>query len=482
MADGCFCGKTAGDRMEFNSFAYIAFLSALFAVYYFLPQLLRKGMLLAASIAFYMFWNVKYSLLMLVAIGLTYGGALLMTRFEKWKKLITGFTLGSVLFILIYFKYANFLIGAFNDLFGRSVDLLEILLPVGVSFYTFQSMGYVIDVYRGKLAAQKNLLDYALFISFFPQLVAGPIERSTNLLLQIQKKQAFRLENVKDGATLVLIGLVEKVVISQRMAILVDAVFDRYAGLNSLYLLAAAVGFSIQIYTDFSAYTNIARGSARLFGYELMENFRAPYLAENIRDFWRRWHISLSSWFTEYLYFPLGGSRVGRVRHLLNIAIVFVVSGLWHGASYTFLVWGALHAAAQIFCIIKPAPKTRCRVLNILVTYTFVCFTYIFFRASSMGQAVDFIRCIGANAALPLAGSLEQLSLVGFDLVLTAALALAVFCGDILLVRRGPLVQRLNAMPVWRQALVYALYFLALTVLGVYGVHFVEKPFIYFQF
>ncbi len=468
--------------MAFDSFQYIGFLAVLFSVYYFLPLTLRKGMLLAASLAFYMFWNVKYSLLMLLVILITYTGALLLTRFSRLKKLITGITLAVVLFILIYFKYANFLLSAFGALFRRELGTLAILLPVGISFYTFQSTGYVIDVYRGRIDAQKNFLDYALFIAFFPQLVAGPIERSTNLLPQIRQKQPFRLANLKDGATLILIGLVEKVVISQRMAILVDAVYDQYTALNSLYLLAAAVCFSIQIYTDFSAYTSIARGSARLFGYELMENFRTPYLAENIKDFWRRWHISLSSWFTEYLYFPLGGSRVGRGRHLFNIAVVFLVSGLWHGADYTFLTWGALHAAAQIFFIIKPAAAKKRRILNILITYAFVCFTYIFFRASSMGQAVDFIRCIGANLLLPLAGSIGQLGLLPFDLLLTAAMVLSVFLRDIVTVRRGALPTRLNAAPVWKQAVIYAGCFLALTVLGVYGVHYVEKPFIYFQF
>lgn len=472
----------AGECMEFNSFQYIFFLGALFAVYYFLPQVLRKCLLVAASLAFYMFWNVKYTLLMLVAIVITYTGALLMERFGRWKKWIAGAALAAVLFILLYFKYANFIIETFNSLFGQRFELLQILLPVGVSFYTFQSMGYVIDVYRGKIEAQKNLLDYTLFISFFPQLVAGPIERSTNLLPQIRIKQSFRLPDIKDGVTLILIGLVKKVVISQRMAILVDVVFNEYVSLNSLWLAAAAVCFSIQIYTDFAAYTDIARGSAKLFGYELMENFRAPYLAENIKDFWRRWHISLSSWFTEYLYFPLGGSRVSRCRHLFNVAVVFLTSGLWHGASYTFLMWGALHAAAQIFFILKPAAKKSRRRLNILLTYSFVCFTYIFFRASSMGQAAAFVRCLFTNAALPLAGSLQQLSLLWPDIVLTAAIVIWVFVQDHALLYRGPLLQRINAAPVWRQALIYAGWFLALTVLGVYGVHFEEKPFIYFQF
>ena len=476
--------------MAFDSFEYIGFLAVLFAVYYFLPQTLRKILLLGASIGFYMFWSVKYSLLMLLSVLITYAGALLLERFERFKKAVTAATLLAVLYILIYFKYANFLIDTVNRLFGQRFELLDILLPVGVSFFTFQSMGYVIDVYRKKIAAQKNLLDYALFITFFPQLVAGPIERSTNLLPQLQTKQNFRPENIQAGVTLILIGLAEKVVVSQRMAILVDAVFESYASLNSLYLAAAAVAFAMQIYTDFSAYTNIARGSAKLFGYELMENFRAPYLALNIKDFWRRWHISLSSWFTEYLYFPLGGSRVSRGRHLFNIAVVFVVSGLWHGASYTFLAWGALHALAQMLFVLFPGKKREeppfvqavRRIGGIAATFAFVCFTYIFFRASSMRQAMEFIRCLAVNLSVPLAGSAEQLGLVGFDFLLTAAMAVFIFWRDARMLRRGPLAQRVTQLPVWRQAAVYALLLLALTVLGVYGVHYVEKPFIYFQF
>lgn len=476
--------------MAFDSFQYIGFLAALFAVYYFLPLTLRKILLLGASIVFYMFWSVKYSLLMLLAVLITYVGALLLERFDRFKKAIAAVTLLAVLYILIYFKYANFLIDTVNRLFGQNFDLLDILLPVGVSFFTFQSMGYVIDVYRKKIEAQKNLLDYTLFITFFPQLVAGPIERSTNLLPQIRTKQSFRLENIQAGVTLILVGLAEKVVVSQRMAILVDAVFENYAALNSLYLLAAAVAFSIQIYTDFSAYTNIARGSAKLFGYELMENFRAPYLAQNIKDFWRRWHISLSSWFTEYLYFPLGGSRVCRGRHLFNITVVFLVSGLWHGASYTFLMWGALHALAQVLFVLFPGRERNAsagaqavrRVWNTCMTFAFVCFTYIFFRAESMQQAMEFIRCLGTNLCMPLTGCLESMNLVGTDLLLMAGMTVFLFVRDAHMLRCGPLVQRVSSMPVWRQAATYALLLLALAVLGVYGVHYVEKPFIYFQF
>ncbi|MBR5805330.1 MAG: MBOAT family protein [Oscillospiraceae bacterium] len=472
--------------MNFNSFEYIIFLGGLFSVYYFLPLFLRKIMLLAASFLFYMFWNIKYSLLMFTAIAVTYTGAILLSRFSRHKKLIGGVTILSVISLLVYFKYFNLLISTVNSIFGTGFNSLNIILPVGISFYTFQSIGYVIDVYRGDIDVQKNFLDYALFISFFPQLVAGPIERSTNMMHQIKTKQVFQLEKIKDGLTLIIIGLVEKIVISQRMAILVDAVFNAYSQVNALFLIFAIVCFSLQIYTDFSSYTNIARGSAKLFGYELMENFRAPYLAENIKDFWRRWHISLSSWFTEYLYFPLGGSRVSPTRHLFNVAVVFITSGIWHGADYTFIIWGTLHALAQIVFILKQKHiKTDIhtnKYLNIVITYSFVCFTYIFFRASSATEAFDFISHIFTNFSVSLSSSLELLSLYSTDIYLLIVFALLVFINDHLMLKKGKLENRLNSMPVVRQAAIYSFCLLLIVVLGVYGVNFVEKPFIYFQF
>ncbi|MEG0878895.1 MAG: MBOAT family O-acyltransferase, partial [Oscillospiraceae bacterium] len=308
-------------------------------------------MLVCTSFFFYMCWNVKYSLLMLLSILITYFTGILLDKYsqnQKAKRLLLTFGTLANLFILVYFKYFNFLIDSVNKVFGAEFHFIDVLLPVGISFYTFQAIGYTFDVYFKKINAEKNFINYTLFVSFFPQLVAGPIERSVNMLEQFRTKPRFDISNIKNGGTLILYGLFEKIVVSDRLAIFTEGVFDNYEKMSPLLLILGAVFFSVQIYADFSSYTHIARGSAQLMGYHLMKNFDSPYLAVNIRDFWKRWHISLTSWFTDYLYIPMGGSRVSPLRTYFNIAIVFLVSGLWHGASTTFLVWGALHAVAQI--------------------------------------------------------------------------------------------------------------------------------------
>ncbi|MEG0340417.1 MAG: MBOAT family O-acyltransferase, partial [Oscillospiraceae bacterium] len=316
---------------------------------------------------------------MLLSILLTYFTGILIDKYsqnKQAKRLMLTFGTMTNLFILVYFKYFNFLIDSINKVFGAEFHFIDVLLPVGISFYTFQAIGYTFDVYREKINAEKNFINYTLFVSFFPQLVAGPIERSVNMLEQFKTKPRFDISNIKNGGTLILYGLFEKIVVSDRLAIFTDGVFDNYEKMSPLFLILGAVFFSVQIYADFSSYTHIARGSAQLMGYNLMRNFDSPYLAVNIRDFWKRWHISLTSWFTDYLYIPLGGSRVSPVRTYFNIAIVFLVSGLWHGASITFIVWGALHAVAQIiFRLYDKHIGVKLRYIDWIITYSFICFS-----------------------------------------------------------------------------------------------------------
>ena len=308
-------------------------------------------------------------------------------------------TLTACLGILFVFKYFNFFSESFVN-FAKifSIQLhpvtLKLLLPVGISFYTFQTLSYVIDVYKGNVKAEKHFGIYATFISFFPQLVAGPIERTNNLLPQIKAKHEFNYEQATYGLKLMAWGFFKKLVIADNLAIYSDKVFNNVYDFKGFALILAAFFFTIQIYCDFSGYSDIARGTAKLFGIELMENFKCPYFSSSIREFWSRWHISLSTWFRDYVYIPLGGNRVGKIRHYFNLMITFMISGLWHGANWTFVIWGGLHGLAQIFENVftrKPKnyqPHGLERVLKVLITFTFCMFAWVFFRAQNLNEAI----------------------------------------------------------------------------------------------
>ncbi len=342
--------------MLFNSIAFMVFFPIVLSIYFIIPRKLRCIWMLVASYFFYMSWNPQYAILIALSTVLTYISGILMDRCnlskckksDLRKKVILISCLIVNLAILAIFKYGNFFLESLHALLqafgiGMVNRRLDLLLPVGISFYTFQALGYSIDVYRGDIAAEKNLLRYALFVSFFPQLVAGPIERSENLLRQIREMERMHLWNAKritSGAILMVWGLFLKMVIADRISIPVDTVFNNYYIYGSTELCFAAVGFALQIYCDFNSYSLIAIGAAKIMGFTLMENFCAPYFAVSVKDFWRRWHISLSSWFKDYLYIPLGGGRKGKLSQAVNKMIVFSVSGLWHGADWSFIAWG----------------------------------------------------------------------------------------------------------------------------------------------
>lgn len=339
--------------MVFNSINYLIFFPIVLLVNFILPKRIRYIWLLAASYFFYMCWNAKYALLILASTVITYlcGMALdcVLSVNNKntsiLKKVILAISLLLNLGILFYFKYTNFILENIEKIFNFlkiecSIPVVDIMLPVGISFFTFQALGYTLDVYRGELKAEKNFFRYALFVSFFPQLVAGPIERSKNLLLQLKKPQDFNVDRAKSGLLTIAYGLIVKIVIADTIASVIDPVFlmpENYKGMEMLF---ATILFGFQIYCDFNGYTQIAIGSAEMLGYKLNENFDSPYMACSVKDFWRRWHISLTSWFRDYLYIPLGGNRKGKWRKELNTLIVFLCSGLWHGASWHYVIWG----------------------------------------------------------------------------------------------------------------------------------------------
>ena len=494
--------------MIFNSIDFLIFFPIVTLIYAIIPKRARCIWLLLASYYFYMCWNAKYALLIAFSTVVTYAAGLLIGRLKiprakKWV-MAGGFVIN--LSILFFFKYFDFVLNNLNKLLTffsvQSIrNPFDILLPVGISFYTFQALGYLVDVYRGECEAEKNLLRYALFVSFFPQLVAGPIERSKNLFRQIremERKTLLSAEAMVQGFIMMLWGLFMKMVIADRVAIFVDKVFDHTFAIGTVEAVFGAVGFAIQIYCDFGGYSAIAIGAAKVMGFDLMENFNTPYFAVSIKDFWRRWHISLSSWFRDYLYIPLGGSRVGRFRKYVNLMITFLLSGLWHGAAFTYIAWGIVHGLYQVIGdILKPVRQKGIEMLKIKTdvfsfrlgqaacTFALTTFAWIFFRAGSMGQTFLYVRNLFTRWN-PWVFFDESLYTFGLDRreagILFAAL-IALVIVDLVRYWKG-----LNlGEALCRQNLAFrwiVMIFLVVVVIvyGVYGIDFDSAKFIYFTF
>ncbi|MDD2954242.1 MAG: MBOAT family protein [Parabacteroides sp.] len=395
------------------SIAFLLFFPVVCVCYFALPSLkIRNLFLLAASYYFYMNWQPVYALLLLTSTVITYLAARGIGHFEESRKkrfcLVASLVLN--LGILFLFKYYNFvaenLVSLLHPL-GLAVDFpsFGMLLPVGISFYTFQALGYSIDVYRKNTPVEKDFFTYALFVSFFPQLVAGPIERSTNLLPQFKEKHSFCYEDAMAGFRLMLWGYFLKLILADRCALYVDAVFNNVEHHNGGSFLLASLFFPFQIYGDFAGYSLVAIGVARVLGFRLMENFRRPYFAASVTEFWRRWHISLSTWFKDYVYIPLGGNRVSRSRCYFNVLATFVISGLWHGANWTFLIWGTLHGVLQCveraFGFHKAHWSGVSRFMHVFVTFCVVSLAWVFFRANSLTDAVVIIKGIFTDLAFP---------------------------------------------------------------------------------
>ena len=398
--------------MTFHSLPFLIFYPVLLLLYFVLPRRARLPLLLVASYFFYMYYQPTLIVLILATTAVSWLASLGISRTRRTglRRLLLTLALVVCLGTLFFYKYFNFLMEtAFGiaSLFGAVGEpfLLSLALPVGISFYTFQTLSYVIDVYRGRIPHEKNFLYYALFVSFFPQLVAGPIERPENLLPQLKEKHTLTRENAVQGAKHMLVGYFKKICVADLVAEVVDLVYNAPGEASPLGILIATALFAVQIYCDFSGYTDIAIGVSRVMGIRLMQNFDHPYKARTVREFWSRWHISLSSWFKDYLYIPLGGSRCQRWRHLLNLMIVFAVSGLWHGASLTFVVWGLLHGVYQVVGILTRSPRAALRrrmriredspvliAAQRCVTALLVGFAWLFFRANSLSDAATLLR------------------------------------------------------------------------------------------
>lgn len=465
--------------MLFSSIPFLYyFLPLVLAVYFLTPARFRNAVLLLASLIFYAWGEPKYVLLMLASILSGYGFGLLQeqNRGKKGAKLVCGLSVAVSLSFLLYFKYADFFLENFNAATGLGVPLLRIALPIGISFYTFQIISYTVDVYRGE-PAQKNLIHLAAYVAMFPQLIAGPIVRYSDIAQQLEHR-SHSTALAAEGVRRFLIGLGKKILIANQLGELCS-VFRASDEKSVLFYWLYAVAFALHIYFDFSGYSDMAIGLGKVFGFHFLENFNYPYISASITEFWRRWHMSLGTWFRDYVYIPLGGNRVGRARQLLNILVVWMLTGFWHGAAWNFVVWGLMFAVLLIMeklWLLKPLSK--CRPLAHLYVVFFVVISFVIFNAENMGQALSDIGGLFGAGGIPLVSAEAVYCLRSFALVLILAVL-----GATPLLRNG--LVRLSQYPTAGKVLnalePFTLFILLLVMTG-YLVDGSFNPFLYFRF
>lgn len=493
--------------MLFNSTEFLIFFPIVLIIYFIVPRKVRYIWLLIASYYFYMSLNPQYLILLIVLTLLTYFTGIFMEKgTPKAKKCCMVVCLIVSLGILCVFKYSGFVIDSINDILtGLHMQpvaaVFNPILPVGISFYTFQAVGYMLDVYRGNGKAERNIAKYALFVSFFPNILSGPIERGKNILPQIdglKDQKLWDYDRITSGAVLMLWGYFQKMVIADRVALLVNEVYDNYRIHGAVAIIVATLFFSVQVYCDFASYSNMAIGAARIMGIDLMRNFETPYFAKSVGEFWRRWHISLSTWFKDYLYIPLGGNRCSKIRHYFNLMVVFLVSGLWHGASWGYVVWGALHGAYQVIGIQTKALRNRIaeklqfktesfsyKLMQVGMTFSMVGFAWIFFRAEDVGQAGGMISRLFTRWD-PWTLFDESVYTWGLE---RKEFWIAVFAVMVLLVvdlvrriKKQDIIQMLNTQCIWFRWGLYLLLLFAVVILGYYGPTYDPQAFLYFAF
>ncbi len=487
--------------MLFNSLTFGIFIIIVFILYYLFPHKYRWAFLLLASYVFYMNLHIGYGILLLATTILTYVLALKLEKADSPKQkrhcLLSGIL--PLVLVLLFYKLGSPVINHLNSLIdaGRlsmQPITLKILLPAGISFYFFQSMGYLIDVYKGKIKAEHHFGYYALFVSFFPQLLAGPIGRADSLLPQYKKERPFRYDDVTYGLKLMAWGYFKKLVIADVFAMTVDRLYNNVHSYVGLAFIIVTIMFAIEIYCDFSGYSDIAIGCARLFGIELMTNFKSPYYSFSIKEFWSRWHISLSTWFRDYVYIPLGGNRVKKWRHCLNLMITFLVSGFWHGSSLTYIIWGGLHGLLQIIesflypCSKDPIPETGLkRYLSkrhwwqLPLTFTLLCFTWIFFRANTLEDAIWIISRLFWDASRPL--NYLQTAIVCLELSPVAAIGMTLSVILLGIYDHASLKCDVIAAFSRQKCFIrWPVYVLLLVIIALFAPKGVATEFIYFQF
>ncbi|MBN2828837.1 MAG: MBOAT family protein [Candidatus Cloacimonetes bacterium] len=475
--------------MLFNSIEFLIFFPIVCLIYFIIPHKVRWAFLLVASYYFYMSWKASYAILLFGVTTVNYLGGLAIanSKNKETKKWILIFTIILSLSGLYYYKYFNFIGNTINAILnnlgiGISIPFLDLILPVGISFFTFQALSYTIDIYKGQMKCETNFGIFALFVSFFPQLVAGPIERATHLLPQFYEKHKWNDKNAVVGIRLMLWGMFKKVVVADRLALYVNAVFNNYQKHSGLSYILASILFAFQIYCDFSGYSDIARGSARVMGFDLMVNFRFPYLSENVTKFWQRNHISLTTWLKDYIYFPLVETNPTVLRMCVLIFITFLLSGLWHGADWTFVIWGIWQAVFLIYDILMRKKRKRMekwfkerKLLNLslgfryLVTFAIICLGAIFFRASDVKQGWAILKGI---LSLKEGSLFIDAATLSYSFI---ALILLLFIEANNTIDFNDFIMRQKTLSKWS---LYYIIIISIIVLGVFD----NSAFIYFQF
>ena len=498
--------------MLFNSVDFLIFLPIVLVVYFILPTKIRYIWLLITSYYFYMCWNPRYIVLLLFSTIVTYLSGLLIdiVKQKRWdenkkirvKKVCVASSVFLNFLLLFYFKYFDFTLRNLNVILNKFnlqtiSPQVDIILPVGISFYIFQALSYTMDVYREEVNAEKNFLRYALFVSFFPQLVAGPIERTSNLLKQIKKPTYFKVFDVRNGLLIMAYGLFLKVVVANNISGLIDPIYQDYANYNGMQLMVCTILFAFQIYCDFEGYSQMAIGCAQIFGFQINHNFSTPYMAVTIKDFWARWHISLTSWFRDYLYIPLGGNRKGKARKWINTLIVFLASGLWHGAAWHYVVWGGCNG---LFLVLHDATENfRCKVNKFMkintaslvwkflagfFTFILVDITWLFFRAQNVKSAISILYQIKTDFWIPYLGTDDFFSMFGsiqtFGVICFSLLI--VFCIDVFRYNRINIKEYILKQQLVLRWIIYLMIFLIIIIFGAYGEGYEQTQFIYFQF
>lgn len=487
--------------MLFNSFDFAIFFPIVFILYWITAhkKTPRNILLLVSSYVFYGWWDWRFLFLIFISslVDFIVGQKIFKAENNRKKKILLVVSLVVNLGFLCYFKYANFFIETFVDsfrLFGKELEVstLNIILPVGISFYTFQTLSYTIDIFRKQLEPTKDALSFFTFVAFFPQLVAGPIERASHLLPQFYKTYNFNYNQVKSGFLLIAFGLFKKMVVADRVSVLVNQVYNNPEAYQGYEIILATILFAFQIYCDFSGYSDIAIGVGRTMGFDLMKNFRSPYLSKSITEFWRRWHISLSTWFRDYVYIPLGGSRDGKYKMYRNLFLVFLISGLWHGAALTFIIWGAIHGIIivaekalskqrQSFAdVLGLAKNTVSRKLfYITITFSIVCFAWVFFRANSLTDSLMIIR----NASILKWSQVLNFYELGLNAqeFWTSFFAIAILVAFEWTHQKVSFTKQLSSQPLLFRWCFYIIIVFTIIIFGVYG-DMAPKEFIYFQF
>lgn len=477
--------------MTFASISFLIFFGCILVLLLIADRILRENetayrkishiILLAGSYFFYGWWNARFCMLLAFVTVMSYGMALGMERSRTKKKIWLGVGISIPLLVLAYFKYYNFFVSSFCETFGIENKLaIDVILPVGISFYTFQAISYLIDVYRGELEVRKNFIHYALYIAFFPQLVAGPIVKAKEFLPQLEETRKITLKRLEMGVQIFLFGLFKKIVIADNLSVFVDDVYRVPSAYSTITVWLAVFSYSIQIYCDFSGYSDMAVGCAACLGYDLPRNFNLPYLSKNVSEFWKRWHISLSSWLQQYLYIPLGGNRKGKVRTYCNLMITMVLGGLWHGASWTFVAWGTLHGVA--LCVHKSFRKICPKktegiitdVISIMTTTIYVSVCWIFFRATDFTNAIEiWKRLIPVQIGITKYYSFSLFAIA----VLFVASVVAIIRGKRRKTRIDGFYPLLDLTKFWHLVVFWVV--VGLTI----GLGYVEgSPFIYFAF